>query len=227
MAYVAKRIIARPVSQALQAMEYYQEQMVASHLRQSEKGKAAVALGRADDYYISEPELRKVLRTFVANDESDEVDMLDVLLHQVQGRLEARFPDPSYFFPRYPIAGVKAVLVSLIERVGGGAPAPLAGTLKGPATLEPMSSASFGDRTHGDEEEPFLRRGTKYVDGRLTRPGLQEDASEDGVLQVAAASRFFGTEPDTAAKAKAAYMWKEVARRAPKTMQGARGPAAT
>lgn len=64
-------MICKPICQALIAIDFYKEQMMASHLRNKDNatGQQYSKLGlNADHYYINEPELRKILRTHIAND---------------------------------------------------------------------------------------------------------------------------------------------------------------
>lgn len=82
MSFIGKKLLCRPICQAIEAINYYKEQMIASHLRDRGTDKLDV-FKNADHYYINEPELRKILRTHIANegDHGDDVDMLDIILH--------------------------------------------------------------------------------------------------------------------------------------------------
>ena len=84
--------------------------------------------------------------------------------------MEARFPDESYFFPRYPVDGVKKALRGIVEKAGSGtsrmySPQPLI-TARDPKgeSISPISTVA-----NEDEEDTFTRRNTKYVDGQLMK----------------------------------------------------------
>lgn len=96
--WMARQILSRPIQEAISAVEYYQRQIKTPEDRMRSRFYD-------DDKYISEYDLRKILKQYMERNHNDTMDIVDVFIHQLPTFIP---PNESLnFFRCFKISEVK------------------------------------------------------------------------------------------------------------------------